>query len=254
MKGRPITTEEFERMPDMVSRILTVKAKAPHANRWEILVLASETVESWKFLLRGLWWSGLRLGEALNLTWDDPQKIMVDLTGKRPMLHIPGYLQKSGKDQLYPVAPEFAEFLRATPETARRGRVFHPISRTRGVVSAVGFVSRVIGRIGKQARVKVATDPRTGKVKYASAHDLRRSFGERWSSRVMPKVLREFMRHQDINTSMRYYVGRNANTTADAVWVAYEKSQEGTVLGTVAKNKAAIMSESDSLTHYKEST
>ena len=28
-------------------------------------------VESCRHLLRGLWWSGLRLGEALNLSWDD---------------------------------------------------------------------------------------------------------------------------------------------------------------------------------------
>jgi integrase len=93
-----------------------------------------------------------------------------------------------------------------------------------------------IGLIGKAAGVKVATDPRTGKVKYASAHDLRRSFGERWSSRVMPQVLMVLMRHQSIETTLRYYVGRNANTTADAVWEGYKKSQEGAVLGTVAQN------------------
>jgi hypothetical protein len=49
----------------------------------------------------------------------------------------------------------------------------------------------------------------------------------------------EAMRHESIETTMRYYVGRNANTTADAVWSAYQKSQEGTVLGTVAQNEQA---------------
>ena len=39
-----------------------------------------------------------------------------------------------------------------------------------------------------------------------------------------------------IDTTMRYYVGRNANTTADAVWEAYERSGKGTVLGTVDQN------------------
>lgn len=76
-------------------------------------------------------------------------------------------------------------------------------------------------------------------VKYASAHDLRRSFGERWSTRVMPQVLMALMRHESIATTMRYYVGRNANTTADAVWEGYKRSQEGTVLGTVAQNRPA---------------
>jgi hypothetical protein len=30
------------------------------------------------------------------------------------------------------------------------------------------------------------------------------------------------MRHENIETTMRYYVGRNADTVADAVWKAYE--------------------------------
>ena len=51
------------------------------------------------------------------------------------------------------------------------------------------------------------------KVKYASAHDMRRSFGERWASRVMPQVLMELMRHESIDTTLRYYVGRNAQQT-----------------------------------------
>ena len=34
------------------------------------------------------------------------------------------------------------------------------------------------------------------------------------------------MRHESIETTMRYYVGRNANTTADAVWKAYEEAKK----------------------------
>ena len=85
------------------------------------------------------------------------------------------------------------------------------------------WVSRIISRIGKKAGVKVNTCPRTGKVKYASAHDLRRSFGERWSRRVMPQVLKELMRHESIETTMKYYVGHNAQMTADALWLAYSQ-------------------------------
>jgi hypothetical protein len=123
----------------------------------------------------------------------------------------------------------------------RHGRVFKRISRTRGGVSATNFVCYVIGNIGKVAGVNVSTNLRTEKVKYASAHDLRRSFGERWASRVMPQILMALMRHEKIDTTMRYYVGCNANTVADAVWAAYEKGQEGqegTVLGTVADLEA----------------
>lgn len=50
----------------------------------------------------------------------------------------------------------------------------------------------------------VNTDDRSGNVKFASAHDLRGSFGERWSSRVMPQALMELMRHEAIETTMKF--------------------------------------------------
>jgi hypothetical protein len=43
----------------------------------------------------------------------------------------------------------------------------------------------------------------------------------------MPTVLRELMRHEDIATTMAYYVGDNAEATADAIWNA-----AGTISGT----------------------
>ena len=52
MKGRPVTPKEFQRMLDVTEQ-----------------VVGAESAESWRFLLEGLWWSGLRLGEAMNLTW-----------------------------------------------------------------------------------------------------------------------------------------------------------------------------------------
>ena len=133
-------------------------------------------VESWRHLLRGLWWSGLRLGEALNLYWDRADKLCVDLSGRRPMLRIIAEMEKGGRDRLLPIAPEFAEFLLQTPEAERHGRVFKPLGRA-AVLNGLARVCHIIGRIGKAAGVKVATDPRTGKVKYASAHDLRRPSG-----------------------------------------------------------------------------
>jgi len=80
--------------------------------------------------------------------------------------------------------------------------------------------------IGEKAGVKVKTE--TGpdgkpKVKFASAHDLRRSFGERWASRVMPPILKELMRHESIETTLRYYVGRNAQSTAAVLWDAHRR-------------------------------
>jgi integrase len=130
------------------------------------------------------------------------------------------------------MAPEFAEFLLATPEGERTGRVFKPMARAvRGERLCHFQVSRIVVRIGKAAGVKVATDPRSGTVKFASAHDLRRSFGERWSARIMPTDLMALMRHESIETTLRYYVGRNAQNTAKTLWEAHKKAVSGNTLG-----------------------
>ena len=36
----------------------------------------------------------------------------------------------------------------------------------------------------------------------------------------MPTILRELMRHESIETTMKYYVGVNAEATADELWAA----------------------------------
>ncbi len=208
MKGRPITLEEFERMLAKTETIV-----------------GPERAESWKHYLRGLYLSGLRLAESLNLYWDRHDMLCIELEGNRPLLWIPGPLHKRGVDTLAPVAPEFAEFLLSTSEDKRTGRVFNPApERKHGDRMSDQQVSKIISRIGKAAGVKV--DQKGDKVKYASAHDLRRSFGERWSSRVMPQVLQELMRHEQIETTLRFYVGRNAQRTADVLWAAHEAATE----------------------------
>jgi integrase len=222
MKGRPVTTEEFERMLSRAGD-----------------VVGEPSAASWKRLLTGLWWSGLRLSEALNLYWDRRDRLFVDLAHKRPLLRIPAELEKGNQDRLLPVAPEFAAFLLATTDQERTGKVFplrgvvaiRPQGGGRGGSGPVGDVdwaSKIITRIGKAAGVVVdrrkKRERATGKlreaVKFASAHDLRRSFGERWAVRVMPQVLKELMRHESIETTLKYYVGRNAETTAETLWAA----------------------------------
>lgn len=68
----------------------------------------------------------------------------------------------------------------------------------------------------------------------------------------MPQVLMAMMRHESIDTTLRYYVGRNALTTADAAWAAYEEKslqgQSSTETSTVdqkpAKTKKGTKAES----------
>ena len=202
MKGRPPVAEEYERMLAATEKVVG-PAAAP----------------AWRHYLEGLWLSGLRLSESLRLTWDRPDRPCIDLTGRRPMLRMPGEFQKSGQNQLLPLAPEFCEFLAATPEDQRRGRVFrlpglHGIPQPR-------WVSEILSRIGQAAGVKVNTHPKTGKVKFASAHDLRRAFGTRWASRVKPATLQLLMRHKSIDTTLKYYVALDADDVADELWAAH---------------------------------
>jgi len=233
MKGRPASGEEFERMLSKVSDALTPK---PTKATPKPEPPTRAVVDSWKRLLRGLWTSGLRLGEAMTLHWSRHDRLGVDLEARYPMLRIPAALEKGNRERILPMAPEFAEFLLATPEAERHGPVFDPRPRTdTGGRLTTHHVGRVVSRIGELAGVKVNTCPRTGKVKFASAHDLRRSFGERWAARVMPGTLQELMRHESLDTTMRFYVGRNAERTASQLWAAHAQVTEGNKSG----NRAA---------------
>jgi len=227
MKGRPVTGEELWKLLRATRKVVGPKV-AKHYRR----------------LLVGLWWGGLRIAEAVALRWDGMSAgLVVDMTGRRPMLRIDAAHEKGHRDRLLPLAPEFARLLQRVPQARRRGKVFALPHPKTGRPLPADEVSALVVRIGKAAGVKVRTkvkskvDPKTGErrpvemVKFASAHDLRRSFGERWAARVMPPQLMELMRHESIGTTMRFYVGRNAEKTADAAWAAYEAARGGQQAG-----------------------
>ena len=83
-------------------------------------------------------------------------------------------------------------------------------------------IEKLITATGRADGVKVAEKVKGDavKVKYATAHDLRRSFGDRWAARIMPQMLMELMRHESIEVTLRYYVGRNAQQTASVLYEA----------------------------------
>lgn len=207
-KGRAPTDEEFKKILEIVPS-----------------VVGEECADSWKHFLEGLWWSGLRLSEALQLSWDRYEKLRIDFQGGQPLLRIPAELEKGHQDRLLPIAPEFVEFLLKTPAEERKGWVFNPTAqRVCGVRLRLDSVSKVISDIGEEAKIVVHVDARTKKVKYASAHDFRRAFGDRWALRVMPPVLMQLMRHESIDTTMRFYVGRSVEATTEVLWEAYRKN------------------------------
>jgi integrase len=212
MKGRPFSTEELERMLSKTREVIDGEKATED----------SDATGQWKWFLKALWFSGLRLSEALDLSWDESGHIEVDLAGEFPMFAIPAAKQKSGTDELLPIAPEFAQMLQEVPQNDRHGPVFKlgrkGTTRSPGMV----FASKVISDIGEKAGVVVNRKP----LKYASAHDFRRSFGERWSTRVFPIDLMAMMRHTDISTTMRFYANRNGQKTAGAIYKAFYEATE----------------------------
>lgn len=197
-KGRPLTLEEVER--------LGMQAET---------VVGSAAVESFEFLLKGLRLSGLRLGEALRLWWrdGDKNKLTVQI-GAYVTLVIPASGQKRRRREIYPVAPEFAQFLLAVPLCARKGPVFNPLNRSGSRFERVDSVSKRIAEMGRKAGIVTNRDDTTGELVYASAQDLRRTFGLKWAKLVRSVELKALMRHRDIKTTEKYYAIEDANAAA----------------------------------------
>ena len=172
--------------------------------------------EDFRDYITGLWLSGMRLSESIDLWWDREDKQHFDFSGKRPFIVIPAETEKGGRDRRIPLTPDFAEFLEGLPGD-RTGRVFK-VSRSSVVVS------HTVSEIGKAAGVKV--DQKGDKVKFASAHDLRRSFGTRWAKRLMPAQLMVLMRHENVNTTMKFYVDVPANELAEELWTFTQQLEE----------------------------
>jgi integrase len=199
-KGRPLTEIEFKRF---IAAIEPLHTNDPVA------------VETLTRLSHGLWLSGLRLGEAYQLSWESPP-VWLDLTGGRyPRIHWSAEGQKSRKDEITPLTPDFADWISETPKDQRMGRVF-PICLN-GRFCSQHRTGRLISEIGEAAKIHV------GDKKFASAHDLRRSFATRWSRKVRPVTLRTIMRHSDIKTTLSYYVDIEADDVGSELWGTRKK-------------------------------
>ena len=217
MKGRPLTGEEFERMLAAVPK-----------------VVGEEVAESWRFLLRGLWSSALRIEEALMLSWDDPNGIRPTWSTRGlPMLIVPADLQKNNTDSEIPLLPWLEEVLLEIPVAERHGRVFKVQRRDQlGKPLSKAWVSRKLSEIGEGANVRVAEEnPRTGKrAKFASAHDLRRSCCQRLlAAGVDPLIVQRIMRHSSLTITLAFYSKSQSQKDAEHL-----RSKLGTGLGTPA--------------------
>jgi integrase len=211
MKGRPITADEFQKMLDATAKVVGDKAAG-----------------SWKHVLRGLWDSALRLDELMHVSWDKPGTIRpVWKDGQHAILEIPAAMQKNDTEESIPLLPWFEAVLKETPTDQRKGWVFNPSSlqlkmgrKVRHQRPDAEWVGKVIARIGKEAGIEVEpADDRTGRpTKYATAHDLRRSCGERLrDAGVPPLVICRVMRHSSWETTRKHYAPGNVQSDAEVL-------------------------------------
>jgi len=190
-RGRPITLLEFVRLLREIPKVFPDHAKEATS------------------LVKGLWLSGLRLDEAMRLSWPDGagESIpVVELEGRKyPAIRWPIKSHKSRLAVLTPMPRDLARFLSRTPASERTGLVFRvPLARK--------TIGKRISAAGKASQVSV------GGTKHVTAHDLRRTFGNRWALRVHPLVLRMMMRHTAMETTLRYYVDLQLDQVGEALW------------------------------------
>ncbi|PHQ34388.1 hypothetical protein CEE69_15330 [Rhodopirellula bahusiensis] len=211
MKGRPITEAEFKKMLDCTAA-----------------EVGDEAADSWKFILHGLWESALRIDELMHVSWDQPGTIRPKWTeGKLPVLEIPAPMQKNDTEEDIPLLPAFERLLVQVREKDRTGWVFDPLSlhlklgrKVRHQRPDAEWVGKVISRIGQRAKVEVApANPTTGvEIKFASAHDLRRSCGDRLrNAGVPPLVICRVMRHSSWETTRRHYAPGDVQKDAETL-------------------------------------
>ena len=136
-------------------------------------------------------------------------------------------MQKNDTEESIPLLPWFEAVLLETPPEQRTGWVFNPLSlrlrldrKVQHERPAAEWVGRVVSRIGEAAGIVVEqADERTGRpIKYATAHDLRRSCGERLrDAGVPPLVMCRVMRHSSRDTTRKHYAPGDIQRDAEVL-------------------------------------
>ena len=173
------------------------------ASDWGSVIDTTRTLrpddpDEWMRLITSMWFGGLRIGEALSLSWDEGL-FQIDLEGGRsPRFRILAEGQKARRDEHSPMTPDFHKWITGL-KSERSGSVC-------GIDCHKDTASKVVAQTLRSAGVN------------ATAHDLRRSFGTRWAIKVKPAILMKLMRHASISTTMKYYVILDSDDVAETLW------------------------------------
>lgn len=149
-----------------------------------------------------IWLGGFRINEAVRLEWDGPFS-RIDIDSEIPTITLAGAGQKSRRDETWCIPPDLARYLR---------RIEHRTGRVQPLTVSLRHLKQFFTDVGRHAEIEVAPG------KFATAHDLRRTFGHRWALRVHPLVLKHLMRHADISTTLKYYVDLDASEIGRSIW------------------------------------
>ena len=170
--------------------------------------------------------------------WNDPALILpLRYRDGGNLLQIPANCQKSHKSETIPTTPEFGALLDEVPNEQRDGWIFNPAplrEKWPGRLTS-DQVGRIISDIGQETGivVKKASAPDEAD-KFASAQDLRRSFGQRMADAgLAPHDLQAIMRHSSITTTEKYYLRHRAGEQAKRI-----AEKLGTDQGTPANSDA----------------
>ena len=147
--------------------------------------------------------------------------------GKLSILIIPAAMQKNDTEEDIPLLPWFEQLLLETPKSERKGWVFNPQSlqtklgrRVRHGRFDIEWIGKVISRVGKESGIviKLAAEETGAPTKYVSAHDLRRSFGQRLlEADVPPLVISRVLRHSSWETTRAFNVPGNVQRDAEVL-------------------------------------
>lgn len=206
MKGRPLCGEELDRYYTAMR-----------------LHVGERRYPSWRFFVAGVLASGLRLSEMMVMSWDRPQTIRpVFRRGALPEIAFPAHLQKNSTQESIPMTPWFAELLQTVPEEQRTDWVFNPLPHHKSQPRLHHeHVGKILSTIGKAAGVIVDEgNPITGAgLKYASCHDLRRTFATKLAeSKVEEAIITKIMRHSSADVTRRYYISTRTQSDAGRLW------------------------------------
>lgn len=229
-KGRPLTRDELKQFYEAIEETFGQPVYDIAKHETVENPKKDEIVAAWTRLIKGLELSGLRLGEAIRLSWTKKSVPHVIITDDGwPFIHFPEGQQKNNRYQNWLPPEDFADFLLETPEDERKGPVFQLISE-KGAPLKMDLlsVSKRIADIGKKSGIVVG-ESRVGskvKKKFASAHDLRRTCANKWRLAGAGALeVMDIMRHQSYQTTADFYAGDDILATKIARQRAFQMLQ-----------------------------